>query len=41
MYNEDCEEIYLNYHENKFVQEYKNDKTKEDPAQSLKKREER
>jgi hypothetical protein len=31
----------FSYHENKFVQEYKNDKTKEDPAQSLKKRGER
>ena len=31
----------LNYHENKFLHEYKNDNTEEDPAQSLKKRGER
>ena len=28
----------FNYHENKFLQEYKNDNTEEDPAQSLKKK---
>ena len=31
----------FNYHENKFLHEYKNDNTEEDPAQSLKKRGER